>query len=193
MLWRLRTMKLAVDRSSRFLSITKYPRYPRHPRLNGFLGMQIVRAKPEEADALTEIAHASKRNWGYPERWIRNWRDLLTMRPEFVAANVAYCAKEDGQIVGFYLLTDENDGLHLDHLWIIPRAMGRGIGRALFEHAASEARKLGHSMLKIEADPNATGFYTRMGARHASKAITTIENQERELPILHYDLGATVT
>ena len=159
----------------------------------GLFRMQIVRAKPEEADALTEIAHAAKRHWGYPERWIQNWRDILTMRPEFIAANVAFCAREDAQIVGFYLLTNESDGLHLDHLWIIPRAMGRGIGRALFEHAVEEARKLGHRTLKIEADPNAEGFYTRMGARRMGKAITTIENQRRELPLLHYDLGATVT
>lgn len=155
--------------------------------------MQIVRAKPEEADALTEIAHAAKRYWGYPEQWISSWGEILTMRPDFIAANVAYCAREDVQIVGFYLLTDEVDGLHLDHLWIIPRAMGRGIGRALFEHAVGEARKVGHATLKIEADPNAAGFYTRMGARRAGKTITTIENQRRELPVLHYYLRETVT
>jgi hypothetical protein len=50
------------------------------------LPMQIVRAKPQEAEALTEIAHAAKRHWGYPEPWIQNWRDILTMRPEFIAA-----------------------------------------------------------------------------------------------------------
>src|ERR1700716_172238 len=75
--------------------------------------MQIVRAKPEEADALTDIAHAAKRHWGYPERWIESWRDILTMRPQFIADNVTYCAKDDGRIIGFYLLTTEGDGMHL--------------------------------------------------------------------------------
>src|ERR1700675_2012463 len=87
------------------------------------LRMQILRAKPEDAAVLTEIAHAAKRHWGYPERWIQNWRDILTMRPEFIAANVTYCAREDARAVGFYLLTNESDGLHLDHLWIMPQAM----------------------------------------------------------------------
>jgi GNAT superfamily N-acetyltransferase len=154
--------------------------------------MQIVRAKPEEADALTEIAHAAKRHWGYPERWIRNWRDILTMRPEFIAANVAYCAREDTRAVGFYLLTNESDGLHLDHLWIAPHAMGRGIGRALFEHALGQTRKLGHRTLKIEADPNAEGFYTRMGARRVGVTVTSIEDQRRELPLLQYVLENAV-
>jgi GNAT superfamily N-acetyltransferase len=126
--------------------------------------MQIVRAKPEDADALTEIAYAAKRHWGYPERWIESWRDTLTLRPEFIAANVAYCAMEDDRAVGFYLLTNEHDGMHLDHLWIPPHAMGRGIGRALFEHAVEQARRLGHRLLKIEADPNAEGFYAHGSA-----------------------------
>jgi len=151
--------------------------------------MQIVRAKPKDAEALTEIAHAAKRHWGYPERWIQSWRDILTMRPEFIAAYVAYSAIEEGRAIGFYLLTTENDGLHLDHLWIAPHAMRRGIGRALFAHAIEETRRLGHRRLKIEADPNAEGFYTRMGARRVGATVTTIENQRRELPLLLYDLA----
>jgi GNAT superfamily N-acetyltransferase len=155
--------------------------------------MQIVCAKPEDADALTEIAHAAKRHWGYPERWIESWRDTLTIRAEFIAANVAYSAIEDGRAVGFYLLTTESDGLHLDHLWIAPHAMGRGIGRALFEHALEQTRRLGHPILKIEADPNAEGFYTRLGARRVGVTVTSIENQRRELPLLQYDLENAVT
>jgi GNAT superfamily N-acetyltransferase len=155
--------------------------------------MQIIPAKPQDADALTEIAYAAKRHWGYPERWIESWRDTLTIRAEFIAANVTYSAIEDGRAVGFYLLTNESDGLHLDHFWITPRAMGRGVGRALFEHALEQARKLGHRTLKIEADPNAEGFYTRMGARRVGVTVTSIENQRRELPLLLYDLENAVT
>lgn len=153
--------------------------------------MRIVPAKPEDAAALTEIAHAAKRHWGYPERWIESWRDTLTIRVEFIAANVAWCAMEDSRAVGFYLLTNESDGLHLDHLWIAPPAMGRGIGRALFEHAVEETRRLGHRTLKIEADPHAEGFYARMGARRVGAAVTEIEGQRRELPLLLYELPET--
>lgn len=149
--------------------------------------MQIVRAKTQDADALTEIAHAAKRHWGYPERWIHSWRDILTMRPEFIAVNVTYSAMEDDRAVGFYLLTTESDGMHLDHLWITPHAMGRGIGRALFEHAVEQARSLGHRALKIEADPNAEGFYQRMGARRVGVSVTNIEDERRELPLLLYE------
>jgi GNAT superfamily N-acetyltransferase len=152
------------------------------------LRMQIVRATPEDADTLTEIAHAAKRHWGYPERWIQNWRDILTIRPEIITASVAYCAMDDARVRGFYLLSNEGDGLHLDHLWIVPDAMGRGIGRSLFEHAVDQARRLSHRTFKIEADPNAESFYTRMGARRIGETVSIIEEQRRELPLLQYDL-----
>ena len=150
--------------------------------------MQIVRAKPEEAAALTEIAHTAKRHWGYPESWIKKWQEILTMRPEFIASNVSYSAREGPNVVGFYVLTDEEDGLHLDHLWIMPQAMGRGNGRALFEHAIEQARSLDYKILKIEADPNAEAFYLRMGARRVGTTVTTIEKEIRELPVLEFDL-----
>jgi GNAT superfamily N-acetyltransferase len=150
--------------------------------------IKIVPATSADAVCLTEIAFAAKRHWGYPERWIQTWRGILTIRPEFIAANVAYRAVENGCTVGFYLLTKENDGMHLDHLWILPSAIGRGIGRALFEHAVEQGRQLGFQTIKIEADPNAEGFYLRMGARRVGTNVTEIEGQPRELPLLVYQL-----
>ncbi len=150
--------------------------------------MQIIRAKPEDSEALTRIAHAAKRHWGYPEPWIETWRAILTMRPEFIAANVAYCAMEDGSAVGFYLLTIETDGIHLDHLWILPAAMRRGVGRSLFEHAVAQTRNLGFRAITIEADPNAEGFYQRMGAQRVGVNVTEIDGHPRQLPLLLYQL-----
>lgn len=149
----------------------------------------IIRAKPEEAEALTQIAHAAKRHWGYPARWIAAWRDILTMCPEFLAANVACCAVENDRAIAFYVLTREDDGIHLDHLWINPDAMGRGIGRALFEHAVAQAKVLGSNSIKIEADPNAEAFYRRMGAERVGLNIGEVEGERRELPLMEYRIA----
>ncbi|HEV2803526.1 MAG TPA: GNAT family N-acetyltransferase [Chthoniobacterales bacterium] len=148
--------------------------------------MKIVQAKPHDAEALTEIAHAAKRHWGYPESWIAAWRDILTMRPEFIAANVARVAIDEKRMLGFYVLTTEDDGIHLDHLWVVPAAMGRGIGRTLFEHAMMQARGLGFDSIKIEADPNAAAFYEKMGAVRVGVSATEIEGERRELPFLEF-------
>ena len=54
--------------------------------------------------------------------------------------------------------------MDLLHLWVLPEAMGRGAGRSLFSHAIERTRHLGFRELEIESDPNAEGFYRRIGA-----------------------------
>ena len=152
--------------------------------------MQIVRAKREDAAVLTEIAFAAKRHWKYPESWIENWHELLTIKPEFIASHETYAALVGGRTVGFYALAGTDDKLNLLHLWVLPNEMGRGIGRALFIHAVARTRALGFENLEIESDPNAEGFYKLMGAHRIGASIKEVEGQRRELPILVYELEA---
>jgi len=108
-------------------------------RVAGSLGhmrvMQILLAKPEDAAKLTEITFAAKRHWGYPERWMENWRHALTIHPEFIASHETQTACVEGELIGFYSLVCELGRMRLEHLWVLPEAMRRGIGRALFFHA----------------------------------------------------------
>jgi len=152
--------------------------------------MHIVRAKPDDAAVLTDIAFAAKRHWGYPEKWIESWRDLLTIRPEFIANHETYAAILDGRTVGFYALGRKNDRLDLLHMWVLPNAMGRGVGRSLFVHGVERARELGCRELEIEADPNAEGFYQHMGARRVGVSVKELAGVRRELPILIYEIEA---
>jgi ribosomal protein S18 acetylase RimI-like enzyme len=78
------------------------------------------------------IAFAAKRHWDYPEKWIQSWPDLLTVRPEFIASHEMHAASLDGRTVGFYALGHEDDRMDLLHMWVLPEAMGRGVGRSLF-------------------------------------------------------------
>src|SRR5271155_5328954 len=127
--------------------------------------MQILRAKPYDAGALTEIAFASKRHWGYPEPWNESWRDALTIDPQFIISHETYAAVVEECCVGFYALGRKESRLELLHMWVLPRAVGQGVGRSLFNHALGRTRALGFRVLEIESDPNAEGFYQRMGAR----------------------------
>jgi GNAT superfamily N-acetyltransferase len=146
--------------------------------------IQIITAKLEDAARLTEIALAAKKHWGYPDRWMEIWREELTLRPEFIAGNETYSAIIDGQSIGFYALTRQNDKLYLLHLWVLPEWMGRGIGRLLFNHARERSKALGFHQFEIESDPNAEGFYKRMGARRVGFNVHMVEQQRRELPVL---------
>ena len=150
---------------------------------------QITVARPTDAARLTEIAFAAKRHWGYPERWIESWRDALTITPEFLARHETFSAVMDGKIVGFCSLGQKESHAELLHLWVLPERMGQGIGRALFFHAIERTKTLGFRTLEIESDPNAEGFYQRMGARRVGVKIHTVEQQQRELPTLSYEVA----
>ena len=153
--------------------------------------VDILPATPDDADALTRIAFAAKRYWGYPESWIQHWRDSLTITREFVRNNGVYAAVSGSGPCAFYALTGAGE-LELEHLWVSPGWIGSGVGRLLFEHAMREAARRGASAVAIEADPNAEGFYLRMGARRIGENIYEIEGRKRKLPLLTVDLSKPV-
>ncbi len=152
-------------------------------------GVEVRRALPGDAESLTHIAFAAKRYWGYPERWIRHWSESLTIAPEFVRDNDVYAAAVGGEPFGFYALAGTGHGLELEHLWVSPAWIGSGAGRLLFEHAMDRAASRGAKHVEIEADPNAEGFYLKMGARRAGENVYEIEGQSRVLPRMVVELS----
>jgi N-acetylglutamate synthase-like GNAT family acetyltransferase len=153
------------------------------------MDIHIRRAKPDEAAALTEIAHAAKRHWGYPEKWIERWKEDLTMTPEFVASNEVFVAMADEEIAGCCaIVLGRNSIGELEHMWIKPEHIGTGVGRALFIHVKKRAKDLGLPALELSSDPNAEGFYQRMGATRIGEVKSEIEGQPRLLPRMTVDL-----
>jgi ribosomal protein S18 acetylase RimI-like enzyme len=149
----------------------------------------IRRARTDEAAALTAIAHAAKRHWGYPEAWIAHWRDALTLTPAFIRDHAVFVAADAGdQPRGFYALSIDGADAVLEHLWIDPESMGRGLGRALLSHAVETARAGGAARLEIDADPHAEPFYRRMGARRIGEVRADVDDVRRVLPRLEIRL-----
>jgi GNAT superfamily N-acetyltransferase len=158
--------------------------------MNDKVAVRIVPATPDMAPALTMLAYKSKGYWGYPLRWMARWRPQMTITPELVAEHPMYVALEESCPVGFYvLIVDGRQGI-LDHLWVLPEAIGRGVGRALWEHAMGELAARGVRTVELTADPNAEGFYLRMGARRVRTKRYRLEGQMRELPVLRMEIGA---
>jgi N-acetylglutamate synthase-like GNAT family acetyltransferase len=152
------------------------------------MSIHIRRAGPHEAGMLTEIAHAAKRHWGYPEQWIELWRDDLTITPEFIARNEMYVAVIGEEVVGCCAIVLGEARAELEYMWIKPQHMGAGVGRALFLHAKERAARVGMRLLELSADPNAEGFYARMGAKRIGETQSEIDGQLRVLPRLSVDL-----
>lgn len=122
---------------------------------------------------------------------MERWRDSLTISPEFISRNEVHVATTEEKPVGFYAVVGEGRRIELEHLWVTPERIGTGVGRALFEHAVRRAAALGAGTLSIEADPNAEGFYGRMGARRVGEIVYELDGRERVLPLLAMDVRAT--
>jgi len=145
-------------------------------------------AKPVEADVLTHIAISAKRYWGYPEHWIALWTPQLTFTPEYFEENESWVAVDGDRRIGFYTLQDKNGIAWMGDLWILPEYIGKGIGRQLFVHALELVRKHKYKILQLEADPNAQGFYEKMGMRKIGERRSEVDGQPRILPLMEMTL-----
>ncbi|MGH2517316.1 MAG: GNAT family N-acetyltransferase [Ktedonobacterales bacterium] len=153
-------------------------------------GVRIRRAHPEEAELLTELIMRSKAFWGYDATLLAAWRSDLTLESKVVARDPVYCAEDryTGFIMGvshFYRLDD--DELYLDHLFVEPACMGKGVGARLWSHAVAQAAAQGLRAVVLGADPNARPFYERMGAVVVGWEESPIV-PGRRTPVMRYDL-----
>ncbi len=116
------------------------------------------------------------------------WRPELTFDAGYFEVNESWTAEVDGQPVAFYTLLDKEGMAWLENLWVLPAYMNRGIGRRLFHHALQLARRRGFRILQLEADPNAAGFYEKMGMHKIAERKYKVDDQLRILPRMEMKL-----
>lgn len=113
-------------------------------------------------ERLRELTFESKAHWGYDRDLVRRWADGL----ELEDGQERWAVEADGAIVAWAGLIPPTDGIAiLDHLWVDPAWMGRGLGSRLFRVAADRARGLEAERMEWGAEPNAVGFYEKAGGR----------------------------
>lgn len=141
-------------------------------------------ASAEDAPILTRIALDAKRHWGYPEHWIKHWERDLTISSQFITENQVFVSETEGEIRGFYALCLDGTKAELEHMWVTPDYIGTGVGKELFLDAMDRASALSVREVGITADPNASGFYERMGATKTGETESSIDGQIRRIPRL---------
>jgi GNAT superfamily N-acetyltransferase len=147
------------------------------------------RAAPEDSRRLSELTFASKAHWGYDEVFMERARPDLVVTREYLLANECWVTDKDGQVVGWFSLVDVPGSLLLDNFFLLPGHIGSGLGRQMWEQALTRAAELGADRLTLESDPNAAGFYERMGARRTGSVIAP--STGRELPVYEVVLAKT--
>ena len=148
------------------------------------------------APELAALGTRSKGAWDYDEGFMTRFgAQMATWLPEFVGGmrddggRVLLVAEDDGTTVGFAIVeqTDPAKPAWLEDLWIEPHRMRGGIGSQLLRAALEAARAAGRGALEFESDPNAEGFYLRMGARKIGEQVSDFQ-AGRILPVMRFDL-----
>ena len=143
---------------------------------------------PGEADILTEVAISAKRYWKYPERWMEIWIPELTFSSEYFEANESWAAEMAGTPIAFYTWQDRNGIAWIENLWVSAEYIGTGVGKQLFHHALELARQRGYKIMQLESDPNARGFYEKMGMRKIGEHQAEVDGQRRMIPVMELEL-----
>jgi GNAT superfamily N-acetyltransferase len=151
--------------------------------------IEFRRAKPDDATCLTGIAFAGKAYWGYPQEWLELWRHDLVVTPHYLRTEPVSVAECDGAVVGFTGLSASDHGRQIEHLWLRPDSIGCGLGRRLFTEAVRLAGEECLAELFVSSDPNAEGFYLKMGAERIGQEVYFLPGGiRREVPRLVYRL-----
>ena len=149
---------------------------------------QIVPADARDLAALSDLCLRSKAHWGYDAVFLAACRAELTLTPrDLEESSVGVIHGTTGPIAIAQVSVDGSEA-EIDKLFVDPAAMGRGLGRILFDWIARTARANGATRLRIEADPDAKPFYERMGATITGTAPSG-SIPGRALPRLTLDLA----
>lgn len=149
--------------------------------------LEIRAAVAGEAEAISTLAIRSKAHWDYTVEQMDVFREELTLTSQQLSDHHCHVAIDKDAIRGFYTLVPLTHGrAELEHIFVDPNHLSRGIGRLLFDHACAQGRALGMSALWIQSDPNAAGFYTRLGARLDAEIPSSIPG--RSIPCFDFPL-----
>jgi len=129
------------------------------------IDFQIREANTSDTEAITELAIRSKGHWGYSKEQMATFRSELTLTPSMLESRTVFVGENDAGLVGYYsLIVNNEEKLELEHLFVEPSSLRRGIGTRLYEHAKLVSGEKGYDSMVIQCDPNALGFYLKLGA-----------------------------
>jgi GNAT superfamily N-acetyltransferase len=143
---------------------------------------RIRRAWPHEAPVLGALAERSIATWGYAPEERAAFAGELRVAPESLVAGRAFVLEAWDRIAGFYVLSASRAAtIRLDHLFVEPSLMGRGMGTQLLGHAREQALRAGHRRLRLASDPHAERFYRLRGAARLRRMPSGLPGRSRSL------------
>ena len=141
----------------------------------------IRNARPDEASALEALQRRSSDVW-------EEYREQLAASPDAIEpphraiadGRVRVAVDARGRLLGFSVVLPIRCGsCELEDLFVEPDSMGLGVGRLLVADLTARAAAAGASHVDVIANPNALGFYERLGFETTGEASTRFGKARR--------------
>lgn len=145
--------------------------------------MSIALAKLSEINSINRLIESSKQYWGYNDELMKLWLPDLLMTTQNFYSRKFWVMKKEGEIMGVFSLSLRSEAIfELEDFWISPSEMGKGLGQKMFKFVINQLIITKAKKLVIISDPNAEGFYIKMGASRVEFYESKPEG--RMLPVL---------
>jgi len=156
-------------------------------------------ARPKDraaVNALLKASYPALMAGSYdPDALAAALRPLTKAQPQLLRSGTYYLAETadgraaDRDIVGCGGWTRDRPGTgevegtlgHIRHFGTHPDWTGRGVGRAIYERCAAQAREAGITAFECHASLNAEGFYAKLGFAAVRRLDVTL-NPRHSLP-----------
>ena len=159
-----------------------------NPDMNKSQDKQILKAHTKDSHILTDISFSSKKYWNYPEENFSVWEKELTITSDYINKNTVFKYCKSGDIIAFYSLVRLlkefcfqgeclRQGWYLDHMFIKPSYIRKNIGTKLFHHLIEYCRENEVEEFGILSDPNAQGFYIKIGCNYIKEFPSNISGR----------------
>jgi ribosomal protein S18 acetylase RimI-like enzyme len=134
----------------------------------------IRAARPDEASALEALQRRSSDVWEEYRTQLAANPDAIEPPHRAIADGRARVAVDAfGRRLGFSVVLPISGGrCELDDLFVEPDSMGLGVGRLLVDDVVTRAAAAAASYVDVIANPNAVGFYERLGFEITGQAST---------------------
>lgn len=129
--------------------------------------MQITVATVEDLPKINQFIRQSKAVWDYCEAFLDAFMEKYSVKSSFLEQEEVILFEQNGQLVGLYAFKiNERYAAELDLFFINANHIRQGLGKQIWQHAINYAAARGWHEFELVADPNAEGFYQKMGAKN---------------------------
>lgn len=145
----------------------------------------IKEANSSQADLLSKIAFESKKYWGYSDEFMEKCREDLTVTADYIENNLVKVIYSNQLVAGFYAFDIKM--MMLDALFVSPSFIDKKIGILLWNDLIDELKDRQINKFTFDSEPNAVGFYKKMGAVQVGETISSVD-KTRRLPFMECEV-----